>query len=60
MYDQTTETPIELLSSRLKYHKDMMDNFSEGSEKYIHHEKMMIRFANAITTLNEFGEDNWY
>lgn len=60
MYDQTTETPIELLSSRLKYHKDMRDNFTEGSEKYAHHEKMMTRFADAITTLNEFGDDNWY
>lgn len=58
MYDQDIETPIELLSSRFRYHRDMMTNFTQGSEKYVQHEKMMIRFGNAIGYIREFEGEN--
>lgn len=50
---QDIETPIELLSKRFKYHKDMMNNFKEGTEKLEHHTKMMIKFMNAVSYLED-------
>jgi hypothetical protein len=54
---QDTETPTELLISRLNFHREMMENMRGGSEKYAHHEKMMKRFSNAISYLEDFERE---
>jgi len=54
MEQQDLETPTELLSRRCKYHKEMMNNFKEGTERRAHHEGMMKRFFNAASYLEDF------
>lgn len=55
METQDTELPTQLLTRRFNYHLQMMENFELGTEKFEHHNKMVMIYGKAIDVLNNEG-----
>jgi len=51
MSDQDTETPIECLFRRLKYHSQIVENCKQGSEVYKLHKEKEKQYSLAIGLL---------